>query len=85
MSQWKDGPQRCQSVYRESTMHEKATVNNMCSRKAPESSTTLSYCSVHPRVGICLLNANIKHPKSCFGFSVRMCKVVGMNARQPEP
>lgn len=27
MSQWKDDPQRCQSVYTKSTVHEKAPVN----------------------------------------------------------
>jgi len=30
MSQWKDDPQRCQSVYTKSTVHEKASVN-ICS------------------------------------------------------
>lgn len=27
ISQWKDDPQRCQSVYTKSTVHEKASVN----------------------------------------------------------
>lgn len=84
-SQWKDDPQRCQSVSIESTMHEKGTVN-VCSRSALVSSTALSSL-LCPCAGICPLNLNIKHSKNSFGFCFRMCERKGQDPGNlnPEP
>lgn len=46
MSQWKDDPQRCQSVYTKATVHEKASVN-VYSEKVVTLKTTL-FCLLGP-------------------------------------